>query len=233
MVKRRVSLGYYLKVGFLTLLIFFLGLCLGIIIDNERISWLLTESRDQEVRYQSLQLQYLYLNTLEDNEKSCPVLEKSLENSIADLGKTLDTLEKYQKSTPMNQDEYARIHHQYVLDNLRYWLFVNRMKTVCNKDLVTVLYFYSTDNCPICPDQGVILTYFKKIFKDRLLIFPINVDLVKDEPMISIIESKYLINKYPSLVVDEVKYEEVVPKENLSRIICGSFTTRQPECEAG
>ncbi len=230
MVKRKISVEHYIKVGFLTVLVFCLGVALGIIIDNERISWLMSKSREQEVRYQGLQIQYLYLNTLEDTDESCPVLETALEDSIADLGATLETLEEYRKNSGINKKEYDLINQRYVLDNLRYWLFVKRLKKVCKKDLVTILYFYSTDNCPICPDQGVVLTYYKKIFDDRLLIFPINVDLEEDVPMISILRTQYNITQYPTIILEEQKHEGVISKEHLGKYICSSFKSLQPEC---
>ena len=97
--------------------------------------------------------------------------------------------------------------------------------------MVSVLYFYSLKDCTVCPDQGVILTYFKKIFDERLLVFPINVDLEKEEPFIKIMRSRYNITSYPSIVIQEKKHEGVVQKTDLSRLICGAFKTAPLECE--
>lgn len=230
MVERKVSKMHYLRVGVFTILIFFLGVALAIIFDNERLNWLLQVNREQELKYQSMQLQYLFISTQENTEGACQVLEASLEQSIAELGKTLDTLETYKKDSSINKIEYELINQRYVLDNLQYWLFVSRMKSLCKKDLVTVLYFYSSDNCPSCPDQGVILTYFKKIFQDRLLIFPINLDLQKLEPMISLLQKRYNVTSMPSIIVEDKKYFGVISKEELKNIICSSFKSAQKEC---
>jgi len=230
MVERKISIEHYLKVGFLTILVFSLGVSLGLIIDNERVDWLRSEARQQEVMYQGLQLQYMYISELETSEDICPVLEATLEDSIADLGHTLDTLETSQQDTQVNNDEYQLIKHRYIIDNLRYWMFVNKMKTVCKKDLVTILYFYSQDNCPICPDLGVVLTYYKKIFDDRLLIFPINVDLENDEPMISILRKQYSIETVPTLIIEDEKHEGLLSKEELKKELCSSFKSLQEEC---
>lgn len=231
MVKRKISVEHYLKVGFLTILVFSLGISLGLLIDNERVDWLRAEGQQQEVMYQGLQLQYIFISELEQDKEICPVLEATLEDSIADLGHTLDTLEEYQKNTQVNKEEYELIKHRYILDNLRYWMFVKKTKAVCEKDLVTVLYFYSQDKCDICPDMGVMLTYFKKIFDDRLLIFPINVDLEKDEPMIKIIRTRYGVTEFPSIVIEDNMHAGLLSKDTLGNELCNAFETEQPECK--
>jgi hypothetical protein len=229
--RQKIDLRKHIIVGLVAMLIFSLGLTLGIILDYERYNWVKNEKSIQDVRFQSLQLQYLYLTTLESSSNStCSVLLASLEDSIADLGYTLDLVTRYEKDSSINSDEFALVKRNYIIDNIKYWLFAERVKDKCQKDMVTVLYFFSESKCDICPDQGVVLTYYKKIFQDRLLVFPIDTDLGKDEPLIRMLSRQYNITAYPTVVVDSVKYEGVVPKEEAGRIICNSFETNQPEC---
>ncbi len=220
---RKISKEKYVIAGVLTILIFVLGVALGMIIDNERLQWITRVNSLQDINYQSLQFQYLYLSTLGNDNESCAVLHATLEDSIADLGYTIDKMEEFQKDSEMKDDEYDLLRRRYILDNLKYWLFARRTQEVCYRDLVPVLYFYSDDNCEICPSQGVILTYFKKKYNDRFLVFPLNADLRNDEPMVDMLMMRYGVTELPTLIINETRYEGVVERGALSSIICANF----------
>jgi len=99
---------------------------------------------------------------------------------------------------------------------------VSYSKKKCNLDIVPIIYFYSAD-CPSCPNQGTILTYFKKKFGEQVLVFPINVDLKNSEPMVDIVMEQFTVKKYPTLIIDNRKFEGVVSKEQLQEQICNSL----------
>jgi len=231
-VERKISFDKYILAGLITLLIFSLGLALGMVVDNMRVDATLQANKEQEINYQSLQLQYAFLTSLPNASDSCPTLKVALDKSVAELGESLDTFEDYKEGgTRINEKDYNLIGRKYLLDNINYWFFSEKAKDLCDINMVSVLYFYSLKDCTVCPDQGVILTYFKKIFDERLLVFPINTDLEKEEPFIKIMRSRYNITSYPSIVIQEKKYEGVVQKPELSRLICGAFKTPPIECE--
>ena len=229
--KRRISLERYIVAGVLTFLIFTLGLSLGFILDYKRMAWVEETGKGQELNYKSLQLQYLYLNTLENTEKSCDVLSNTLKSTLVTLSETLDDLEEFKKDTKINKKEYSALLRKFTIDNLNYWLFAEKSKKSCNVDTVSILYFFSRENCKICPNQGVILSYFKNIFGENLLIFPIDVDLKKDEPIISLLESVYDVTSYPTIVIDETPFRRIVSKDELGNIICGRYKTEHTDCE--
>ena len=97
--KRRISLERYVIAGVITFLIFTLGLSLGFVLDQKRVSWIEEKSNQQELDYKSLQLQYLYLNTLENTEKSCDVLRSTLQSTLITLSETLEDLEEFKEET--------------------------------------------------------------------------------------------------------------------------------------
>ncbi|MBW3016851.1 hypothetical protein KY316_00630, partial [Candidatus Woesearchaeota archaeon] len=101
----------------------------------------------------------------------------------------------------------------------------------CSMNDVTELYFYSKYECPECNDQGFLLTHYKKIFGDRLLVFPIDSDIKDQEVSISLVESQYGVTKYPTMIISEKKYEGFIDEEVLGELICRSFKTVQDECE--
>ncbi|MBW2976310.1 DsbA family protein [Candidatus Woesearchaeota archaeon] len=229
-VKRKISKDKYLLAFILTSMIFVLGLTLGMLFDNLRIKWAETETKEKEVDYLSLQFQYLYLTTLKDKNASCSVLYTAMEKSIGDLSDSLQTFINYKDETRVNKEEYEIVGRKYILDNLKYWLLAKRTKEECDLDVVNILYFYSESNCPICPNQGVILTYFKKIFGDKLLIFPIDVDYETNEPIITILKKQYKITAYPTIIIGDKKYEGVISNNELKKIICASFKYETEIC---
>lgn len=211
------------------MLIFLLGVSLGLIIDYERMKFVSRENELQKVNYDSLQLQYLYLSYVPEEEESCSLLKIALEDSISLLSESLDAVERYQQDSTFNKDEYAIIERRHLVDNLRYWLFSRELQDVCHEDTINILYFFSLENCDICPNEGTILSYFKRKLEDKLLVFPINMDLESDEKFLKMLRLQYNITRVPSLVINGQKYEGVVSKTDLAEIICNQ-TSNKEEC---
>lgn len=229
---RQIYLKTYLLVALMAFLVFSLGFLLSVLIDDERITKVERATQVQELNYKSLQFQQLYLNTLINNTDSCPVFGLSLQSSINTLTDSLERMEAYKAAVNFNRAEFDDLSRNYVLDNLRYWLFAKKTKELCDLDFVTVLYFYSDKECSICPDQGIILSYYKKLLGDKLLVFPINTDLQGSEASIDMLARRYNVTAYPTIIVEESRYEGVVSKGELMPIICGSFKASNPECAA-
>jgi hypothetical protein len=182
----------------------------------------------QEVKYLSLQSQYLFLNAF-SNYNNCPMLETTLRSTIQDLSTSLSEVVAFEENNGNNEYTLRQkvILRRYTLDNLRYWLLAKESKQKCNLDVVPILYFYTPD-CPSCPNQGTILTYFKDLFGEKVLVFPINLELRTEEPLVEVMMSQFNIDEYPTLIVDNVKYEGVVKKEQLQEIICNSLHNSAP-----
>lgn len=229
--ERKISLDKYILAGFITLLIFSLGLTLGMIVDGMRLSDSEQSNKAQEINYQSLQLQFAYLSSLADGNASCPTLKVALDKSVSELGESLGSFEDFKEGTRINQADYELLGRKYLLDNIKYWFFAEKSRDLCHLNLVTVLYFYSSKDCKVCPDQGVLLTYFKKIFDERLLVFPMNVDLEGNEALVKILRTRYNITSYPSIVIQEKTYPGVVDKQELSKLICMAYPEKPIECE--
>jgi len=220
--RRKISYEYYVISLNIVMIIILLGALAYIYVDSKRYLSKQDESEIQNNQYLSLQLQYTLLNdVLESDSQSCSALNTALQNSIEDLGSSLDKLLEYQKDS-INDEYYENLEHRYVLDNVKYWMLAKKAKELCELDKVIILYFFS-DNCEICPDQGVILSYYKKTYDENILVFPINVDNAVYEPVIQLIMSAYEIDTYPSIVVDDVKYEGIIYKDELGNILGDCF----------
>ena len=219
---RKISTKKYVIAGVITFLIFSLGLTLGMVFEEKRYNWAEEINQEQDVNYLSLQLQFLFLSALE-NEQSCPVLLGTLQQSVDELSKSLSKILDFEKQNSISEKDYVILERRYTLDNLRYWILANQAKTRCDLDIVSILYYY-TDTCESCPGQGTILTYFKKVFGEQVLIFPINVELKNTEPMVQISTAMHKITTIPTLVIEEQKYTGIVKKNTLQSIICSELT---------
>jgi hypothetical protein len=229
-VDRKPSKGKYVAAFFITSLIFLLGLTIGLVVDNERVRALENANRMQNLDYESIQFQYLFMNSLESSgNTTCVVLQKTIENSMKDLSKSLEDIQNYDKESNFNDDEFDLISRKYILDNLKYWLFAERAKKECDFDAVTILYFHTSSNCPNCPDQGTVLTYYKEKLQDRILIFPI--DISSDAPEVNVLRARYNITELPSIVVDDKVYVGLVNRKDIANIICRYYDDKPDFCE--
>ena len=76
----------------------------------------------------------------------------------------------------------------------------------------------------------MILSYFKKKFQEKLLVFPINVDLEEKEPVIKILKRRYGVEALPSIVVEDVVFDGVVGRTQLASEICLAFDEFDETC---
>lgn len=226
---RSLRRGRYIIAFFLTAAVFVIGILLGFLIADARSSNVADMSRVQRLDYESLQLQYLYINSFVQ-QKNCPAAMNALDKNLNDLEMTRYKLEAY-LSTPIGTDsELNLLKREYLLAEVRYWLFLKQTEDVCKKDAVPMLYFYSNENCADCPTQGTILTFLKDRFKEKLLVFALDSDF--NEPVLSILKDSYNITFTPSLVIQDEKYEGLRTKEELIPVICKYYENVPDACNA-
>jgi len=218
---RKISTSKYLVAGIITVLVFSLGLTMGLILEDHRYNLIELVNAEQETRYLSLQLQYLYLTSF-SNYNNCPILETALKEATTQLDESLRGVIEYESENDVNDERKILVQRRYIVDNLRYWLLAKESKEKCSLDIVPIIYFHNTD-CPSCPNQGTILTYYKKIYGEQLLVFPINIDLRNEEPMVELVMNQFNIDSLPTLIIDNKKYVGVVRQDQLKEIICSSL----------
>ncbi len=217
MVDRKIYFKRHLSAFVITTMIFVVGLLIGINLTNTRIEKIQKINEEQKADFESLQLQYIYLTT---QNKSCLAFEKTLEQSVYDLENARIKVENYIQAS--ENEELDRIKRNYMLTELRYWLLAQQAKETCGSEKISILYFYQLDQkCPSCATQGYILTYLKDIFKEKLLIFSIDMDM--PDHMIEILKNVYNVTTAPSLVIEDKKAEGLTEKEDLKKKLCKSY----------
>jgi hypothetical protein len=228
MAKTKIQREFYWKrhliALIITLIIFSFGILIGSTLSDERIEFTKTDIERQQIEYQSLQMQLLYLTAQE--EKNCNVLLNTLERNIYDLENSRVKLENYIQGA--EDGDYYTIKRDYMLTEIRYWLMTKEAEKVCPSDTVSILYFYETDeSCADCSAQGHILTYLKNMFGDKLLVFSLDVNF--DEPMVQILKENYGVEVLPTLVVEDKVLSGLTKKEELIKELCFYYSKTSSE----
>jgi hypothetical protein len=222
MVTRKISKNRYFLAFLITLIVFTLGLLLGLVVENKRID--LVEARDhqQKLDFGSLQLQYQIIDLL-DEEKNCDALEKTFEESVENLENTRRRLETYLEDSSLNKKEFSILKREYTLAQIRFWLLTKKTKDICSLEQSVIFYFYADDSqCPRCGDQAFVLTHLKNKFGIALLNFAFDAQF-DDEPLINILKEIYDIKQYPSLVINGRTFEGFTSKETILKEICPTY----------
>jgi len=219
--------GKYFLAAFITAIIFLLGLFLGMTIEGKRVLYIEKTSKEQQLTFEGLQLQYNWITQL-SQEKNCPAIFKTFEDYMNKLAKSQERLETYSEEAKLDKEDFINLKREYLQAELNSWLLAERVKNSCNASTMsTILYFYSNDRlCPNCGEQALVLSYLKEIFKERLLIFSIDSSL-EQEPMIPLLRSVYSITQYPTLIVNDKKFEGLVSSNELLGEICSQYKEKE------
>ncbi len=227
---REISKEKYIYAFIITAGIFLLGLFLGLIIENQRVDYVENQYHQQRIVLGSSQLQYDLLTEIQ-TKNNCPAIYKAFNTNLKDLETTRIRLENFNENAILDKDSFALIERDYLLAQVRYWMLARKTQNVCNNDVVTILNFYKNkEECPECDNQNFILTYLKKLFGDKLLIFSFKSEIT-EEPILGILQSAYNVTEYPSIVINDKEYSGFTEKEQLLKTICSLYKEKTEGCE--
>ena len=159
------------------------------------------------------------------------VVQKTFEQNINNLESTRIRLENFDREATLNKNELELLKNEYILAQIRYWLLAERTRKLCGSDIVSILYFVSDEKeCPDCDKQAFVLTYLKKKFKDKLLVFSFD-SKFESEPMISLLKKAYNITTYPTIVIEDKPKARFQDKDTILKGICGYYKEKTEDCE--
>ncbi|MEM5879482.1 MAG: hypothetical protein QXU74_03250 [Candidatus Aenigmatarchaeota archaeon] len=220
MVKRKVAWEFYILSAAITLFILFMGIYTGILLSRGKIEELQEDLTNLKLKQEDLIFE-LTLLTLNKNI-SCSLLAQSLEKVVDEAEKLGNQVTLYETTEKVRDSRFYTLKKDYTLTLVRYWFYVEEIKKSCNRDdLITVLYFYSNQNCLDCNSQGMVLTYFKNKYPKNLMIFALDFDIELN--IISILKKVYSVEKVPSLVINGKKYEGLIVLDKLNQILCSEY----------
>lgn len=221
------KMNVYLISFVITIVVFFLGMFVGLGIERFMLSNLIKKTSSIESSIQEIELELLYFQGLNTNE-SCTFLKEVVRKTNNKLDIFADQLGAYSdRNILFTRDQVTDLKTKYTSLLIKDWLLQEKIKTDCGDNVVSVLYFYSTEGCNDCIIQGDILTLLKEVFKDKLMVFPLDAGIESD--MVKILMARFEIEPTPTIVVNNEKYEGVITKEYLSGIICSEIPSIE-EC---
>ena len=217
--KRKLEKGKIIIVFFISLFVFLSGLSLGNLMTRTKVSLLDDEISKIEIGLASPELEFLFKDVMQ-RELSCEYFNTQLYDITQHTNTLADEITKYEKNTNpfFSQSEFNILKSRYTLALLKNWMYLEKLKKVCDSNYTTVLYFYTSD-CDKCPMQGFYLSYYKKLASDDLMIFALQTDI--DVAIAKAIAINYNVTVYPSLVIDGEKvYHDFQEKSDLKDIFC-------------
>ena len=210
MVERNIK-GRYFIAFVLTASIFIIGILIGNLMGQYKVSKIYESQRDLTTQFltQGLQSDLLL-------ETPCNFINNELVSSdLFNVGRRLDALERERGSKDL---DVISLKKYYTALQLRDYLYFKKANTECNSSYLLNLFFYSNDKdkCPECGDQGLILTYARNKNK-KLRTYSFDVDV--DSPLINYLIKGYNITSVPSVSFNDKLFFKFVDKNETMDII--------------
>ncbi len=199
--------------GFITLIVFLAGLSFGLLWDEMKKDRL-REEIDRINVYSSA----LFIESQLLPDVRCEVMGPLITDAVKDVSEALDTYDAYTKSSRISIDRQRLLYRRYLLANIRYWMFVNRYEKSCGLNSSIVLFFFDED-CKDCLVMADRLTYLKKKYGEKVLVFPLNMYLAKDDPVAHTLKIMYNVTDYPTVIIDGKRYG-MMSRDELEGLVC-------------
>ncbi len=212
--KRKISWMMYLTALVVSILIFSLGILLGIQISQQATSQLRGDL--EKLQLQSREIELLTLlqsDLLANNSKElCSIYSEQLKrfgDQTAEYGERLVELESKRGSS---DPEAKQLRFEYSIMELRDFMLIKQTNENCGARISTILFFFSNENCPDCTKQVLAL---REIKNQRQEVQIYHLDMGLDAAIIMAFEKIYDVEKVPSLVVNGKTYEGFQSKNDI------------------
>ena len=207
--KRNISWDIYLYAFVAAAIIFGIGIWAGLQIEQD-VSQSMRESMDK-TRQQITTIEAMLL--LEEGNAFCDFFDESIarfDNETYTFGSKIGYMEEKNGANPELKADYMFL-------ELRDYLLIKQFDKKCVRNSKVLLYFLSSSNCTRCLAQGGELTKAKATAGVRVYSFDADVN----STIVTSLIKKYNIVNYPTLVINDVKYENYTSADDLVSIIGG------------
>lgn len=198
------------KAAIITLIVFSLGVGLGYLLENSRISEIQKEFKQVEIEWADAKLQNLYYFQLLNPSYCDSAIRSNLEFADRIYQQGLK-LEQYEKSNKLS-DEMFYEKQRYALLKLEFWMNSIILKEKCNAKYNNVVYFYkdkpTITEASSQDTQSKILTELKNKYAEKVMLIPLPIDM--NIVTINIILDTYTIEEAPTIFINEkIKLEDL------------------------
>ena len=204
-VKRKISLNIYITALVLTVLVFSLGVYVGMVID---------ESAKDKVESELLTLeQDLYLSRIlllmeEEVGEFCPIYSEKLGAVDSERELIGDRLEYLESVRGLYDEELKERYYYLEFEN---YLLMKKMQKDCGEDYVLVLFFY--DGSEESRIQGGELDALRAS-DPKVKVF--SFDGTSDSAVVEVLKEQYSVGSYPAVVMDNETVSGLHSSEELA-----------------
>lgn len=193
-VERKISTNIYVTALVLTVLVFSLGVYVGMVIDENAKNKVEGELSELE---EDLYLSRVLLLMEEEVGEFCPIYSEKLGAVDAERELIGDRLEYLESVRGISDDELKGRYYYLEFEN---YLLMRRMQNDCGAEYVLVLFFY--DGGEESSAQGEELDAFRA---GNVNVKVFSFDGNSDSAVVEVLKAQYIVNSYPTVVVDGKK----------------------------
>lgn len=222
---RRINWQLYVVSFVIALLVFAAGVLVGNMLNSKLLEDL--QQRFDSLRVQTQETELLLLLTQQVpsanesvREGVCKIYIGQLERfdtETFEFGKKLTLLQSKQG---FDDPSVVGTRRDYSSLELRDFLLINEVNSICTEKLNTAIYFYSHSNCSTCNRQGEELTNLKNENPLKNMIYSFDVDY--DIPSINLLKAQYSVSELPAVIINGKKLEGFTPLEELRKYVNSS-----------
>ncbi len=202
--------------GILTVVVFSLGIVLGISLDQLREDDVFDNLRQSELDTESYLVEQTYINSFGGDV--CAALSSRTTDLKFITTRIGQQLGKYSAKNFVLTSDLDYLKRKYFISEIKFLTLINDLNNNCNTNYVTILFFYTKDD-QSSARQGYILSDLEEEYKDELIVLSIDKDY-EDEPLVRMLKQRYNLSKDSTLVINnDKKIEEFTSKEELKKLI--------------
>lgn len=199
-----VQKDVFWKAAIITVIVFVLGVSLGMLIESSRTSSIRDEYKMVEVEWADIKLQSSYFQILKP--EFCDAAIKGNLNFADRVYEEGLKIERYENANKLaSKDQLLYEKQRYTLFKIDFWLNSIYLKEKCNTNYTNVVYFY-LDDPPLVekPKQDTISLILKDLKQKHgqsimLIPLPLNLNLAT----VDVIKSTYDIEVSPTILINE------------------------------
>lgn len=215
MVSRKISWGFYALTLVVTVAIFMSGIYFGFFLNKAKENQLQGMILEMEKARSEQELNLLLMEYLPN--KTCSAMGYEVEKMIPRINELEKQVTYYEENMKFGESSYMETKRDYMMSQIKYWLYMERLKSRCDLNVTTLLYFYSNRDCGPCRDQGIVLDYVKNGHSSDLMIFALDTDLGLNS--IDMIMKSYGVSELPSIIVSGEIHGGFVNKTSIEGLV--------------
>ena len=211
--ERKISYSVYVAAFLISAGIFVLGIFVGQAIGNSNLEKISGEVNSASSRLESIQFLYLSDNA---SASFCPLYNAevdSLDKDIETIGYKLTYLEE-ERGVYDNE-----LKKKYFVLEAQSHLISKKINSLCGDSRILLINFYSNKNCERCKEQGIEVLKARDALNGKIAVKLFSFDGDLYSPISQSYKNQYGITKYPTLIINDKKYEGFYNVQELVEIL--------------